>query len=117
MRESCELQRASAGWAEMSARRHRSAPRAVAGRTSNCINGLLVAGRASPNHRDNPTDHRPAKQEIQDKYAREVSLLVADDRGQEIQQRNREKKHNAPSLLSYDLSRQFVSSVLLFPKL
>src|SRR6204780_5615283 len=108
MRESWELQRASAGWAEMSARRHRSAPRAVAGRTSNCINGLLLPGRACPNHRDNPTDHRPAKQEIQDKNAGEVSFFVADDRRQEIQQRHREKKHHGPSTLYYDLSRQFV---------
>src|ERR1700735_5429747 len=112
-RESRELQRAGAGRAEMRARSHRSASRAVARWAGKRINGPVFRS-AGPNHRGNPSDYRPTKQEIQHENPREVPLLVPDNRRREIQQRDREYKHHRPppSTLYYGSGRHFVPSVL-----
>src|ERR1700735_1594015 len=113
MNQSRELQRASASRTEMSARSHRSAPRAVARLAGIRINGPVFGG-ASPNHCGNPADHRPTNQEIQYENPRELPLLVPDNRRQEIQQRDGQEKHHGPppSTLYYGSGRQFVPSVL-----
>src|SRR5271156_1024086 len=73
---------------------HRAAATAIAKRRARRHQHGVHARvrRARPQQRNKPSDHSPPRYEIQDENPGGITLVMADDRWQKIQQRRNEKK-------------------------
>jgi len=68
--------------------------------------------RACPNHGDDPADHRPAKKKINQEDAQHVAMPVPDDRGHEVQQRQKKQKSHVRTIFSIEARRTSVKAGL-----
>jgi hypothetical protein len=68
--------------------------------------------RARPDHGDDPANHRPAKEKINQEDAQDVAMVMPNDRGHEIQQRQKKKKSHVRTIFSGESRRPSVRAWL-----